>query len=203
MTPPAWSSLPAIGFIRTSTKPFSSVVLGRTQYGNVPLPDCCSTLGLLGAVGSATTAHFGTPLPVTPCCHADGSEPDAASSKVIISMRSLLSGARPVPEQNLDAEASEKRGVCWHPRVMRDQCIRLGHASSRHCLRLAVSGAVRREHPARQSPRRLGASADARRAALPRRWRRLARVAARTPEANSLGRYSLARRGDRRGWNRR
>ena len=36
-----------------------------THQGNVPLPDCFQTFGLLGADVSASTFHVGEPLPVT------------------------------------------------------------------------------------------------------------------------------------------
>src|SRR5919206_58849 len=73
--PPAWSCLPESALKRTSTKPFSSEVFGSTHHGNVPLPDCSSTLGLLGAASSVRTFHCGAPRPVTPCCHPAGSPP--------------------------------------------------------------------------------------------------------------------------------
>src|SRR5436190_3852534 len=90
MTPPAWSALPEMGLKRTSTNPFSTTVFGMTHQGNGPLPDCCSTFGLLGALESARTAHFGFPFPVTPCCHALGSEPGASLSKLMVSANAAV-----------------------------------------------------------------------------------------------------------------
>src|SRR5207302_11337933 len=53
--------------------------------GKVPAPDCLSTLGALGAVGSPSTVHLGVPRPVTPATQPLGSEPTASWSKVIVS----------------------------------------------------------------------------------------------------------------------
>src|SRR5438067_11679164 len=75
---------------RTSTKPFSTAVFGSTHQGKGPLPDCCSTFGLLGADGSARTAHFGLPFPVTPCCQALGSAPGLSVSKLMVSANAAL-----------------------------------------------------------------------------------------------------------------
>src|SRR5712692_3788651 len=90
MTPPAWSSLPEIALKRTSTKPFSTAAFGSTHQGNVPLPDCWRTFGLLGADESCRTAHFGLPFPVTPCCHALGSAPGLSLSKLMVSANAAL-----------------------------------------------------------------------------------------------------------------
>src|SRR5918912_1339542 len=88
--PPAWSSPPEIGLKRTSTNPFSIELFGKTHQGNVPLPDCSSTLGLLGALASAFTAQRGVPFPVTPCCQPAGSAPGASLSKLIVSANAEL-----------------------------------------------------------------------------------------------------------------
>src|SRR2546426_6861178 len=90
MTPPAWSALPEIDLKRTSTNPFSTTVFGRTHQGKGPLPDCCSTFGLLGADESWRTAHCGLPFPVTPCCHALGSAPGLSLSKLMVSANAAL-----------------------------------------------------------------------------------------------------------------
>src|SRR5919201_2800125 len=88
--PPARSSLPEIGLKRTSTKPFSTDALRSTHQGNVPLPDCWRTFGLLGAVGSARTSHFGLPLPVTPCSHPAGNAPGGSASKLMVCATAAL-----------------------------------------------------------------------------------------------------------------
>src|ERR1051325_6909030 len=90
MTPPAWSSRPEIALNRTSTKPFSIDVLRSSHRGKVPLPDCSSTFGLLGAPASARTAHFGFPLPVTPCSQPAGSPPGESLSKLMVSANAAL-----------------------------------------------------------------------------------------------------------------
>src|SRR4051812_48596237 len=116
-------------------KPFSTCALLKTHQGNVPLPDCSSTLGLLGAVGSGLTAQRGVPFPVTPCCQAEGNAPLASPSKLIVSAKAAPvakmvaaamqasfmvapSGARAGSEQSSDACASVRRGVCCRPRVL-------------------------------------------------------------------------------------
>src|SRR5204863_2782054 len=88
--PPAWSSLPEMDLNRTSTKPSAIAVLGSTHHGKAPLPDCCSTFGLLGAPGSGRTAHCGVPLPVTPCCQLAGNAPGASVSKLMVSANAAL-----------------------------------------------------------------------------------------------------------------
>src|SRR2546430_17701917 len=75
---------------RTSTNPFSTTVFGRTHQGKGPLPDCCSTFGLLGADESWRTAHCGLPFPVTPCCHALGSAPGLSLSKLRVSANAAV-----------------------------------------------------------------------------------------------------------------
>src|ERR1700730_5422900 len=55
------------------------------QIGNVPMPDCLSTFGLLGAELSCSTLHFALPLPVTALFQPDGGAPALASSKLIVS----------------------------------------------------------------------------------------------------------------------
>jgi hypothetical protein len=55
-----------------------------THHGNVPLPDCLSTFGLLGAVASASTDHFGEPRPVTPARQPAGVAPGMSWSNVIV-----------------------------------------------------------------------------------------------------------------------
>src|SRR6185437_4381681 len=95
-TPPAWSSRPESGLNRTSAKPFSTDVLRSTHQGKVPLPDCSSTFGLLGALASAFTAQRGVPLPVTPCSQPPGSAPGESPSKLIVS-------ANAAPAANMDA----------------------------------------------------------------------------------------------------
>src|SRR5204863_6108802 len=71
-------------------KPFSTDAERSTAHGNVPLPDCCSTLGLLGALASAATDRFVLPRPVTPCSHPVGSAPGAALSKFTVSANAAL-----------------------------------------------------------------------------------------------------------------
>src|SRR5215467_3500298 len=88
--PPAWSSLPATGLNLTSTYPSFSETSFFTHQGNVPLPDCLSTFGLLGAVASGSIAHFGEPLPVTPVRHPDGAAPVGSLSKEIVSARVVV-----------------------------------------------------------------------------------------------------------------
>src|SRR2546427_2525299 len=56
-----------------------------THQGKVPVPDFFSTFGALGAVGSASIAHWDVPRPVTPAIQPAGSEPIASWSKVIVS----------------------------------------------------------------------------------------------------------------------
>src|SRR5262245_822352 len=85
MMPPAWSSLPATGLNFTSTYPSFSETSFFTHHGNVPLPDCLSTFGLLGAVASVSTVHFGVPLPVLPANQPAGSSPAFVSSKFTVS----------------------------------------------------------------------------------------------------------------------
>src|SRR5436190_22859286 len=121
MTPPAWSALPEMGLKRTSTNPFSTTVFGRTHQGKGPLPDCCSTFGLLGALASCCTAHFGVPFPVTPCRQLAGNAPGASVSKLMVSANAAPvakivaaamqasftmapSGTQPESEQSLDAK---------------------------------------------------------------------------------------------------
>src|SRR5437660_576532 len=66
-------------------RPFSSDTSGLTHQGKVPLPDCLSTLGLLGAEASASTDHLGEPRPVTPERQPAGSAPGASRSNETVS----------------------------------------------------------------------------------------------------------------------
>lgn len=62
---------------RTSTKPSGSETPFSTHQGKVPEPDCFSTFGVLGALLSASTVHFGKPRPVTPAVQPAGRKPQA------------------------------------------------------------------------------------------------------------------------------
>src|SRR5205809_3974117 len=88
ITPPAWSSLPAIGLNFTSTKPSLMLVPFLKQTGKVACPDCFNTFGLLGAELSLSTVHFAVPLPVCVAVQPGGGTPAFMSS-------SLLSRHRP------------------------------------------------------------------------------------------------------------
>src|ERR1041384_1908196 len=149
--PPAWSSRPSSGLNLTSTKPFSTELARSTHHGKVPLPDCCSTLGALGAEASCRTAQRGFPLPVTPCSQAAGSAPGAPVSKLIgcpsaapdasnpVIATTVFVMRAPIPARGrcksrawtpIRAEAaSVKRGVCRHPRVELHECMPLGYAT--------------------------------------------------------------------------
>src|SRR3954465_9778771 len=85
MTPAARSSEPATALNFTSTKPSRMLVSLLMASGNVARPDCLRTFGLLGAVGSASTLHFGSPLPVIVKVHPSGDVPVAALSKFKVS----------------------------------------------------------------------------------------------------------------------
>src|SRR5438105_10077960 len=89
MIPPAWSSLPATGLNFVSTKPSLIDTSFFTQYGYVPSPDCLSTFGLLGALASASTVHFGVPVPVTPAVQPFGTSPALSASKLTFSARTM------------------------------------------------------------------------------------------------------------------
>src|SRR5437867_4007737 len=65
--------------------PSVKVVPLLTHQGKVPVPDCFSTFGALGAVESASMVHLGVPRPVTPAIQPLGREPAASWSKVIVS----------------------------------------------------------------------------------------------------------------------
>src|SRR5262249_28447943 len=79
------SSLPEIGLNLTSTNPFSIEVSLLTHHGNVPLPDCLSTFGGLGAVSSFSTVHLGEPRPVTPDFQPAAKAPTLSWSKLTVS----------------------------------------------------------------------------------------------------------------------
>src|SRR5439155_1900845 len=85
ITPPAWSSLPESGLNFTSTKPSWTLVFSLMQTGYVTSPDCFRTLGLLGAVASAATAHLASPLPFGVADQPGGGAPVLRSSKLIVS----------------------------------------------------------------------------------------------------------------------
>src|SRR5437667_10346952 len=85
MTPPAWSSFPAIGLNFTSTKPSLRLVSFLMQTGNVAWPDRFSTFGLLGAESSFSTDHFAEPLPVCVAVHPGGAAPALKLSKLTVS----------------------------------------------------------------------------------------------------------------------
>src|SRR4051794_17827416 len=70
--------------------------------GKVARPDCLRTLGLLGAVGSASTVHFGCPLPVIVKVQPSGDVPAAASSKFRVSATAFP----PTNKTSMDASAS-------------------------------------------------------------------------------------------------
>lgn len=55
------------------------------QTGYVARPDCLRTFGLLGAVGSASTVHFGCPVPVFVAVQPGGGAPVARLSKFVVS----------------------------------------------------------------------------------------------------------------------
>src|SRR3954466_11849966 len=105
--------------------PFSTELPRSTHQGNVPVPDCWSTFGALGADASCRTAQRGVPLPVTPCSQAAGSVPGVSVSKlsvcaieepatsnppiatIVFFIRAPIPAPGPVQEQNLDAQ-----GMC-------------------------------------------------------------------------------------------
>src|SRR5450631_2663833 len=74
-----------MGLNLTSTAPSAIATSFFTHQGNAPLPDCLRTLGALGAVPSASMAHFGAPRPVTPATHPAGRVPTRSLSKLIVS----------------------------------------------------------------------------------------------------------------------
>src|SRR5215470_13363165 len=74
----------------TSTNPSVIDALAFIHQGNVPLPDCFRTFGLLGADASALTAHFGEPCPVTPQVQSAGGVPSWALSNVSISANAAV-----------------------------------------------------------------------------------------------------------------
>ena len=61
-----------------------------THHGNAPLPDCLSTFGLLGAVVSASTDHFGELRPATPARHPAGTVPAVSWSNDIVAARGVF-----------------------------------------------------------------------------------------------------------------
>src|SRR5439155_25729426 len=84
-TPPACASRPVSGLNFTSTSPSARDASDLTHQGKVPLPDCLSTLGLLGADMSASTDHLGEPRPVTPARQPAGSAPGVSRSNETVS----------------------------------------------------------------------------------------------------------------------
>src|SRR4029077_14392037 len=72
---------PASGLNLTSTKPSAIRADCLTHQGEVPLPDCFKTFGLLGADASASTFPIGEPFPVTPHVQPSGISPGFTSSK--------------------------------------------------------------------------------------------------------------------------
>ena len=52
-------------------------------------PDCLTTFDLEGAVGSSSTVHLGSPLPVLATVHPAGALPIASASKVTLSAMAL------------------------------------------------------------------------------------------------------------------
>src|SRR5438105_4261460 len=59
------------------------------QTGNVAVPDCLSTFGLLGAESSFSTLHFAEPLPVWVAVQPGGGAPGLRSSKLMVSARAV------------------------------------------------------------------------------------------------------------------
>src|SRR5438067_6344375 len=86
----------------TSMKPLWMLVPFFSATGKVARPDCLRTFGLLGAVGSASTVHFGSPLPVIVKVHPSGDVPAAALSKFRVSAIALP----PVDKASIDISAS-------------------------------------------------------------------------------------------------
>src|SRR5437016_14032128 len=74
-----------MGLNFTSTNPSLRLVSSLMQTGYVAWPDCLRTFGLLGAVASASTVHFGRPLPVIVKVQPWGGVPAAALSKFRVS----------------------------------------------------------------------------------------------------------------------
>src|SRR6266568_4119184 len=74
-----------MGLNFTSTNPSLRLVLFFRQIGYVASPDCLSTFGFEGAVSSATTAHFASPMPVLVAVHPAGASPTLSSSKFTVS----------------------------------------------------------------------------------------------------------------------
>src|SRR5258705_9431945 len=79
------------------------LVSSLMQTGYVAVPDCFSTFGLLGAVGSATTVHFACPLPVWLAVHPPGGLPGSAVSNVTVSdaARDTAAKARPATKREI------------------------------------------------------------------------------------------------------
>src|SRR3979490_2679519 len=78
----------------TSTKPSPIDTSFFTHQGKVPWPDCINTFGLLGAVGSACTSHFGEPRPVTPAVQPVGTFPASSRSKLMVSACAMVMVAK-------------------------------------------------------------------------------------------------------------
>src|SRR6266702_4872430 len=102
MTPAARSSDPATALNFTSTKPSRMEVSLLIATGKVARPDCLRTFGLLGAVGSASTVHFGSPLPVFVKVHPSGDVPAGALSKFRVSATAFP----PIKKASMAARAS-------------------------------------------------------------------------------------------------
>src|SRR5687767_5301237 len=88
MIPPAWSSSPEMGLNFTSTKPSLRFDSSLIASGYVASPDCFRTFGLLGALLSCSTVHFGSPLPVLVRFQPAGADPDFKSSKLMLAATS-------------------------------------------------------------------------------------------------------------------
>src|SRR5690349_3735867 len=103
-----------MGLNLTSTKPSVTETLFLTHQGNVPCPDCFSTLGLLGAVGSASTAHFGAPRPVTPATQSAGRPPGFVLSKVSVSAIAMVAVRSDKTAANLNPMSDLlSYWICW------------------------------------------------------------------------------------------
>src|SRR5438552_3883060 len=57
------------------------------QIRYVARPDCFRTFGLLGAVSSLSTVHFGSPVPVFVAVHPGGGAPAVRLSKLTVSAK--------------------------------------------------------------------------------------------------------------------
>jgi hypothetical protein len=79
-----------MGLNCTSTKPSVIEAFFFTHQGKVPLPDCLSTFGGLGADAPAAIAHFGEPLPVTPHVQSAGGAPGLIWSNVSAPARAAI-----------------------------------------------------------------------------------------------------------------